>query len=212
MAATSIYLDIPHRPHHHHARPIATPPSLSPSRSSSTASFSTRKVEALAYSLSERSSEKQSTIVEAERRLTDAISEARSLVDALQGFHRAISKHGEAIRRMRDVQVPSVAANITEAREMCEDVAERLPDLKENIENADREYVRGRQKAARLEIQLQWLAAQWHVKLWKIISGQVRGKRRTLFLRVLLPLVIILCGIGVLALLLWQLWLYLWRR
>jgi len=167
-------------------------------------------VEALAYSLSERSSEKQSTIVEAERRLTDAISEARSLVDSLQGFRRAISKHGEAIKRMRDVQVPNVASDITEARDVSEDVAERLPELKENIEKADREYARGRQKAVRLEIQLQWLAAQWHVKLWKIVSGQVRGKRRTLFLRVVAPLAIILFGIGVLALLLWWLWSYLW--
>lgn len=55
---------------------------------------------------------------------------------------------------MRDVQVPSVAANITEARDVSEDVAERLPDLKENIEKADREYARGRQKACSSSLRL----------------------------------------------------------
>jgi len=99
--------------------------------------------------------------------------------------------------------MPFITSQINEANDLSEDVAGRLPDLKEDIAEADREYTRGRQKAVRLENQLQWLAAQWHVKLWRIMRGQVKGRRRTLFLRVVAPLAIICAGVGALALVIW---------
>lgn len=81
-----------------------------------------------------------------QHRLSDAITEARALANSLQEFRRTVSIHGDAIKRMREGQMPFITSQINEANDLSEDVAGRLPDLKEDIAEADREYTRGRQK------------------------------------------------------------------
>jgi hypothetical protein len=134
-----------------------------------------------------------------EGKLKQEMELAHSLTQEVKSLDEKIQHHSNLVSRASNVYIPYIRGKLEEARDFSGEADAKLPEILRDLHTYDEIYQEDKLKAERLRSQLQWLVSRWYSKLWKVMTLQVRGKRRKLF-RIVLPVAIVL--VVVLAILL----------